>query len=328
MMSHVPVPLTSLFSWNRLPAAMRLPPELDEARATPPRRPRLALLIAPFYPKSPYGSLGKHNLTPALPPAALAGATPAGWEFRFWDENMLQGHPPCDPFPEVVGITVNVTSASRAYALADWYRQRGAKVVLGGLHVAACPEEAAPHADALAHGEGVQLWPRILADAEAGCLQPRYTGNYHEPFEAEPPVRRAVLDSRDYLTTASMIATRGCNNRCGFCYLATRGVRMPYQTRTPESVAREFSATGEPYGVFLDNNLGVDKAYLRALCHALAPLEKIWYLQRRTKDSNCMKMGSLLKFQNKRFYSEEMKSFQLYKEMKWNQGTLLPPGHW
>ena len=30
-----------------------------------------------------------------------------------------------------------------------------------------------PHADAVAIGEGVQLWPRILADVEAGRLAER-----------------------------------------------------------------------------------------------------------------------------------------------------------
>jgi len=53
--------------------------------------------------------------------------------------------------PQLVGITVHLTFARRAYALADWYRQHGAKVVLGGLHVLSCPMSA-PHADALAVG--------------------------------------------------------------------------------------------------------------------------------------------------------------------------------
>ena len=90
---------------------------------------------------------------------------------RYWDENLLQGPPPWEPFPQVVGITVHLTFADRAYELARWYRSRGAKVVLGGLHVLSCPEEAAPHADALAIGEGVQLWPEILRDVEAGTLE-------------------------------------------------------------------------------------------------------------------------------------------------------------
>ena len=74
----------------------------------------------------------------------------------------------------MVGITVHLTFARRAFELADWYRARGSKVIFGGLHVLSCPDECAPHADALALGDGVQLWPRILHDVEANNLQPRY----------------------------------------------------------------------------------------------------------------------------------------------------------
>jgi radical SAM superfamily enzyme YgiQ (UPF0313 family) len=75
--------------------------------------------------------------------------------------NLLLGPPPFDPFPAVVGITVHLTFAERAYELAGWYRRHGAKVILGGLHVLSCPEEVAPHADALVVGEGVQVWPEV-----------------------------------------------------------------------------------------------------------------------------------------------------------------------
>jgi len=51
---------------------------------------------------------------------------------------------------------------------------------------------------------------------------------------------------------------------------------MPYQLRDPEQVAREFADDRQPYGVFLDNNLGSKPAYLRQLCRALRPLNKIW----------------------------------------------------
>jgi radical SAM superfamily enzyme YgiQ (UPF0313 family) len=46
--------------------------------------------------------------------------------------------------------------------------------------------------------------------------------------------------------------------------------------RTPEQVAADFAATGAPYGVFVDNNLGSNRRYLSALCTALRPLRKIW----------------------------------------------------
>ena len=51
---------------------------------------------------------------------------------------------------------------------------------------------------------------------------------------------------------------------------------MPYLMRDVEQVVAEFLADGQPYAVFIDNNLGSRPEYLRRLCRALRPLEKIW----------------------------------------------------
>lgn len=53
-------------------------------------------------------------------------------------------------------------------------------------------------------------------------------------------------------------------------------MHIPYLTRDVEQVVEEFRADGQPYGVFTDNNLGSKPDYLRQLCRALRPLEKIW----------------------------------------------------
>src|SRR5271166_3555608 len=143
-----------------IPRALVTAPRLGPRIEPGSYRAKYALLINPFYPKDPHASFGKHVLTPTLALTSIAGATPSEWEVAYWDENLLQGPPPWKPFPRVVGITVHLTFAARAYELADWYRRHGALVVLGGLHVISCPDEAAPHADVLAMGEGVQLWPR------------------------------------------------------------------------------------------------------------------------------------------------------------------------
>src|SRR5262249_6427319 len=135
------------------PKEMRIAPALEPNKRVGPVRPRFALLLNPFYPKDSNASFGKHVLTPTLALTSIAGATPPHWRVTYWDENLLQGPPPTEPFPEVVGISVHLTFARRAYALAAWYRRRGAKVILGGLHVLSCPKEAAPHADALAIGD-------------------------------------------------------------------------------------------------------------------------------------------------------------------------------
>jgi len=259
------------------PEAFHRPPALPDTRLGLQVTRGEVLLVNPFYPKDPCGSFGKHVLTPSLALTSIAGATPPDYRVRIWDENLLQGPPPSDPFPEIVGITVHLTFALRAYELAAWYRARGAKVVLGGLHVTACPDEAAGHADVVVTGDGVPVWPRVLADLAAGVARPRYDGSFVSPrYEDHPPPCRSLLPRAGYLTTSSLVATRGCRNRCDFCYLSLDGLRMPAQTRRVGQVIDEIRREGQPYSVFIDNNLGVDREYLRALCRALAPLEHIW----------------------------------------------------
>ena len=259
-----------------LPRDMAQPPALDHAAAAPPIRLRHALLINPFYPKDPRTSFGKHVLTPSLALTSFAGATPPNWTVEYFDENLLQGRPPHRLLPQVVGITVHLTFAQRAYELARWYRQRGSIVVLGGLHVLSCPEEVRPHADVLAVGDGVQIWPDILRDVDSGALRPRYDAGYDRPYRLDPSPSRQLLPRASFLTTTSIIATRGCHNRCNFCYLATDGLRMPYKVRDAAQVAHDIQANGEPYAVFIDNNLGSRREYLHELCDALRPLGIIW----------------------------------------------------
>jgi radical SAM superfamily enzyme YgiQ (UPF0313 family) len=259
-----------------IPREMSTAPALDPTAPAGPVEPNFALLINPFYPKDAHASFGKHVLTPTLALTSFAATTPPPWRVEYWDENLLDGRPPYRPMPQVVGITVHLTFANRAYALADWYRARGAKVIFGGLHVLSCPEECAVHADALALGDGVQLWPQILRDIGANSLQGRYVATYENDYCDDPAPRRSLLARRSYLTTTSLIATRGCHNRCGFCYLATDGLRMPYRMRHPQQVVDEFKEDDQPYAVFIDNNLGSRRDYLHSLCAALRPLNKIW----------------------------------------------------
>ncbi len=169
------------------PRAMRIAPSLDPQMRTSPSRPRHALLINPFYPKDPHASFGKHVLTPTLALTSVAGATPPDWTVDYWDENLLQGPPPAEPFPQVVGITVHLTFANRAYELARWYRAAERRSILGGLHVLSCPDEAAPHADALAVGDGVQTWPEILRDVAAGRFSRVTTATTAAPIATIPP---------------------------------------------------------------------------------------------------------------------------------------------
>ena len=107
--------MVSLRRCPPVPADMAIAALLGPIRTGRRVRAHTALLLNPFYAKDPRASFGKHVLTPTLALTSIAGATPLHWEVRYWDENLLQGPPPADPLPHVVGITVHLTFARRAY---------------------------------------------------------------------------------------------------------------------------------------------------------------------------------------------------------------------
>jgi len=75
---------------------------------------------------------------------------------------------------DLAGISYFTATAYKAYEMADRLRKHGVKVVLGGYHASAMPEEAKQHADAVVIGEAEESWPRLLEDAEKGRLMPFY----------------------------------------------------------------------------------------------------------------------------------------------------------
>ena len=115
-----------LRSGRSAPACFRTAAQLDVSYRPDQIDRRAAFLINPFYAKDRHASYGKHVLTPTLALTSIAASTPPHWRVSYWDENLLQGAPPVDPFPAVVGITVHLTFAERAYELARWFRERGA----------------------------------------------------------------------------------------------------------------------------------------------------------------------------------------------------------
>src|SRR6059058_5621299 len=81
----------------------------------------------------------KYSLFPPLGLATLAAYLSPGDQAVIVDEHVEKLR--LDDQPDLVVIQVYITSARRAYQIADHYRSRGVFVVLGGLHVTSLPEE-------------------------------------------------------------------------------------------------------------------------------------------------------------------------------------------
>jgi radical SAM superfamily enzyme YgiQ (UPF0313 family) len=75
---------------------------------------------------------------------------------------------------DLVALSFFTPAASRALALADYFRAQGKTVVAGGIFPSLMPEVCAAHFDSVVLGEGEPVWRRLLADFGAGKLAPRY----------------------------------------------------------------------------------------------------------------------------------------------------------
>ena len=75
---------------------------------------------------------------------------------------------------DLVGITVMVTNATRACQIADEFRARNVKVVMGGYYPYMVPDHSLLHADSICVGEAEGVWAEMLADARDGRLKQTY----------------------------------------------------------------------------------------------------------------------------------------------------------
>jgi radical SAM superfamily enzyme YgiQ (UPF0313 family) len=229
---------------------------------------------------SPYWRPIKYSLFPPLGLATLAGYLSGDDEVTIHDEHVegpvRLGAPDPQDVPDLVAIQVYVTSARRAYELADRYRARGAHVALGGLHVTSLPEEAAHHADTIFLGPAEEAWPRFLADFRAGHPGKVYRSRVRT-LENLPPVRRDLIKRHLYLVPNSIVVSRGCPHSCDFCYKDGffRGGKSFY-TQAVDDALDEIERLPGRHLYFLDDHLFADARFAGALFDGMAGMGRVW----------------------------------------------------
>jgi radical SAM superfamily enzyme YgiQ (UPF0313 family) len=115
---------------------------------------------------------------------------------------------------DLAAISLLTPTAVPGYRIADGLRARGIKVVVGGIHASALPEEAKQHADAVAIGEAESIWPQILKDFRAGTLQPFYKGERTSLEGLPTPLYGMLGHGHDFRIVNT---SRGCPYPCSFC---------------------------------------------------------------------------------------------------------------
>ena len=111
---------------------------------------------------------------PGLTLPMLAAVTPPDVQVRLLSETVEDI--PFDERWDLVGITGMGSGIVRAWQIADEFKKRNIKVVMGGIAASLCkPEWSLEHADALVTGEAEETWPRVVEDFRNGRLQQLYT---------------------------------------------------------------------------------------------------------------------------------------------------------
>lgn len=232
-------------------------------------------LLSPAGAMHRYNGMFHKNLHYAPITLPLLAALIPGEEVKIYDET-------AEPIPlnleaDVIAMTCITGTAERCYKFADYFRSRGIKVLIGGVHPTLMPEEAAQHADSVLIGLGDRTFVQAIEDVKNGTLKEFYKDEISCPSIAGRPIPRKDLLRKDkYITLNTVECVRGCNHSCSFCaYPAAFGQHV--LTRPVEDVINEIKTFKGKVVIFPDVNLIADVNYAKELFTAMIPLKKWWF---------------------------------------------------
>jgi radical SAM superfamily enzyme YgiQ (UPF0313 family) len=228
------------------------------------------LLVSPIRDQHQFTNRG--ILIPQLALFILQGLTPKQHEVKIVEEEYMQLdlEEECD----VIGISCMTSNAYRGYRIADAFKEKGKKVVMGGVHPSLLPDEALTHADAVVIGEAEGVWEKILEDIENNKLR----RIYHDPnpdLDRYIPKDFSTLPKKRFYNLLPIQTTRGCPYNCDFCCVSDIfGKKI--KVIPVKNVVKDIEASGARNYIFLDDNIIGNPKYARELFTALIPLKISW----------------------------------------------------
>lgn len=207
-----------------------------------------------------------------------AAATPAHIEVQIIDE-YVDGIP-WDTDADLVALSAKTSCAPHAYDVADKFRAKGKKVVLGGIHGSLRTEEALEHVDHVVKGEADATWPQFLALFEKGEAPQVMADGGYPPMDAIPIPRWKTLPHSSFMFH-QIQTTRGCPFMCRFCSVPMISGNT-FRFKPIEKVIEEIAAFPSP-GIIkksskpmyiVDDNFLSKVQYTKDLLRALIPLNK------------------------------------------------------
>jgi radical SAM superfamily enzyme YgiQ (UPF0313 family) len=216
------------------------------------------------------------NVTIPLNLCVLAANTPKDVDVSFKDAYIQDID--YNEHVDLVGITCLTPSAFQAYKIADRFRDKGTKVILGGIHPSAMPEEALKHSDAVVVGEAEGVWDNVIEDSKAGRLSGIYESETKPDLIGMPFPKRDICLPKKYIFRNLVETSRGCPFNCMYC--SDWLIYGPkYRFRPIEEVVEEVKSMKKKFIFFVDNNIVGNMDRAKQLFEALIPLKIKWFGQ-------------------------------------------------
>ena len=193
------------------------------------------------------------------------------------------------PVPDVAMFTTTMAQFDQVCGIAKFLKNRGCCIFLGGPHATLAynlDPRIAEIADCVVLGEGERAVPTALSDFLEGNLQPTYAMPV-DSLAGIPFSRLDLLDRGKYISSTSVIGTRGCVNSCTYCSLRHMYGQKYLKRPVDEVIAEiEYQATrpglrwiDRKMFLFWDDNPACDLNWFHELLEKLIPLKKWWYSQ-------------------------------------------------
>ena len=229
-------------------------------------------LIQPRMRKRPMDTDLKTHMSPPLGLLTVANLLRGEHKVLLENENIQEID--FSDRPDIVGISVTVDVLPRAMEIARRFREKGCKVVAGGIHITTAAETIPENAfDALCIGQAEGTWPDIVRDFESGCLKKVYRCRPLMPEEIVSPAYD-MLTEAPYLYCNIVHTSRGCPYRCDFCYNSS--CAHQYINRDIDDVIREIRSLKTRHILFIDDNFAGNPAWTKRFLRAIMPLKLKW----------------------------------------------------
>lgn len=214
----------------------------------------------------------KTRMAPSLALLTIMNITPDEHDVVIINENIESVDYDCGA--DLVGITVTLDVMPRACRISEEFQRRGVPVVAGGIHITCCPDDCEAHFTSICIGAAERVWPRIVEDAQAGRLQTVY--HDMDGFEGCEIVSPAYerIDTGKYLYTNVISTSRGCPNKCAFCYNSCS--KHIHVRRPLKDVLADIKALKTRHILFIDDNFIGSPDYTRELLAFLRGKQLKW----------------------------------------------------